>query len=145
MCPFRSSFLERLVPTNQHPPLLLNAIYSMSARFSNDPLFYTDPRRPYAAGEPFFNRAKKLLQNALDEPAVATVQSLLLMALGAAGSGKGSLGWLYTGMAIRMAQEMKMNIDYEDLPMVDKPLGWIDSETRRRIWWSCFTMVRSED
>ncbi|KAI9030447.1 hypothetical protein DFJ74DRAFT_471237 [Hyaloraphidium curvatum] len=44
-------------------------------------------------------------------------------------------------MAIRMAQEMKMNIDYEDLPMVDKPLGWIDRETRRRIWWSCFNMV----
>ena len=65
----------------------------------------------------------------------------VLLALGAAGSGKGSLGWLYTGMAIRMAQEMKMNVDYEDLPLVDKPLGWIERETRRRIWWSCFTMV----
>lgn len=129
------------MPYNKHPPLLLNAIYSLSARFSNDPLIYTDPRRPYAAGDPFFNRAKRLLQNALDEPAVSTVQALLLMALGAAGSGKGSLGWLYTGMAIRMAQEMKMNVDYEDLPMVDKPLGWIDRETRRRIWWNCFAMV----
>ncbi|KAI9030448.1 fungal-specific transcription factor domain-containing protein [Hyaloraphidium curvatum] len=93
----RSSFLENLIPTNQHPPLLLNAIYTMSARFSNDPLIYTDPRRPYAAGDPFFNRAKKLLQNAMDEPSVPTVQALLLLALGAAGSGKGSLGWMYTG------------------------------------------------
>ncbi|KXS20702.1 hypothetical protein M427DRAFT_51682 [Gonapodya prolifera JEL478] len=138
----RSSFYEKLIPHNQHHHLLLNSIYAVSARFSTDPTLLSSAKRPYEAGDTFFTRAQALLAECMNVSTVPTTQALLLLSLHAFGRGRFSQGWLYSGMAIRMAQELKMNVDYEDLPGLEKGVGWIERETRRRVWWSCFALDR---
>ncbi|KAJ1554383.1 hypothetical protein HK405_005227, partial [Cladochytrium tenue] len=94
-------------------PLLLNAMYSLAARFSAHPSIRLNKDAMYTAGEAFYVKARQLVDHYMDVPTTSTVTALLLLASYAAGSGRGSAAWMYSGMAIRMAQELKLNIEPE--------------------------------
>ena len=51
---------------------------------------------------------------------------------------------MYSGMAIRMAQELKLNVEpeFEEAYAASGRLSWLEKETRRRLWWSCFVLDR---
>ncbi|TPX32106.1 hypothetical protein SmJEL517_g04685 [Synchytrium microbalum] len=125
-------------------PLLLNAMYALAARYSTHPTVRTNPAALFSAGDVFYVRARELVDHYMDVPSATTVSALLALAMYAAGSGRGSAAWMYSGMAIRMAQELKLNVEpeFEEAYAASGRLSWLEKETRRRLWWGCFVLDR---
>ncbi|KAJ3155776.1 hypothetical protein HDU86_004246 [Geranomyces michiganensis] len=133
--------------TRNHQPFLLNSMYAIAARFSKNPNIACK-KNPFRAGETFYVVARNMVDRQLDSPHSSTVVGLLILALYAVESDRGSAAWMYIGLAIRMAQELKLNVD----PDSQRPLGypnpvaanenWIEKEAHRRIWWYCFVQDR---
>lgn len=76
--------------------LILNAIFCNACWYSDDPVVRQDSTK-------FFNRAKIILDETYHVSRVSTVQALLLMSHHQYAVGNYSGGWLYTGMATRIA------------------------------------------
>ncbi|ORX47777.1 hypothetical protein DM01DRAFT_1292516 [Hesseltinella vesiculosa] len=118
-------------------PLLLNAIYCLASRVSNDPRVIAEPGKPESAGELYFERAKLLLDNYYDVPSISTVQALLLLACHQQGTMKSARAWLYGGLAFRMALDLGLNRNCDHWHIPDD-----EKERRKRVFWCCFVMDR---
>ncbi|OZJ04391.1 hypothetical protein BZG36_02421 [Bifiguratus adelaidae] len=134
----RSTFLESLEdPVNQPPLLLLNAIYAIASRVYPDQRTRRRPDAPETAGDIFFDRAKRLLDDDYDMSRISTVQALLLMAIHQNGAIRTARAWLYAGMAFRMAHDLGLNRNCENWN-----IDPIEREIRMRVFWSCFILDR---
>ncbi|KAI9492146.1 fungal-specific transcription factor domain-containing protein [Zychaea mexicana] len=124
-------------PLEPISPLLLNAIYAVASRVSPDVRVRADPASADTAGDVFFERAKRLLDDYYDVPRISTVQALLLLATHQHGTMKYVRGWLYSGMAFRMAQDLGLhrNCDHWNIPPDER-------ERRKRVFWCCFVVDR---
>jgi hypothetical protein len=80
------------------PPILLNAIYAVASRVSNDPRVRSDPSLAGTAGDIFFERARILLEAEHDVSKISTIQALLLMSSHQHGAMRSTRAWLYNGM-----------------------------------------------
>ncbi|KAI9363282.1 fungal-specific transcription factor domain-containing protein [Pilaira anomala] len=118
-------------------PLLLNSIYAVASRISPDIRVRSDPASPDTAGDVYFERAEKLLDESYDLPSISTVQALLLLASHQHGRMKSARAWLYSGMAFRMAQDLGLhrNCDHWNIPPDE-------CERRKRVFWCCFVVDR---
>ena len=102
MCLYREYFLRDYHAGKgpYYSDLLMYAICSMGALSSGE----------IAAREwsdMFFNLAQQLLYgSALESPNLTTLQALILLGHREIGHGKTSKGWLFSGMAFRLAHEM---------------------------------------
>lgn len=102
--PFLPLFYKRRLastltsPLEPVSPLLLNAVYAVASRISDDPRVRADPQVSDTAGEIFFERAKYLLEDNYDVPRISTVQALLLLSTYQHGTMKYVRAWLYSGM-----------------------------------------------
>ncbi|KNC98295.1 uncharacterized protein SPPG_06691 [Spizellomyces punctatus DAOM BR117] len=125
-------------------PLLLNAMYCVAARFSKHPSIRKNPEMMYQAGDVFYAKARLLISQTVDVPTLDTVSALIMLMTYASGSGRASASWMYSGMAIRMAQSLKMDLDpdFQEVQDVFGPMSWFEKERRRRLWWCCFLMDR---
>ncbi|ORZ25346.1 fungal-specific transcription factor domain-domain-containing protein [Absidia repens] len=123
--------------TNPPSRLLLNAIYAVASRICSDERVRTTPDQPNTAGDVFFERARILLDFEYDDFKVSTVQSLLLMSSHQNGALKSIRGWIYSGMAFRMSQNLGLhcNCDNWDLTHEEK-------EERKRVFYCCFAIDR---
>ncbi|KAI8145589.1 fungal-specific transcription factor domain-containing protein [Fennellomyces sp. T-0311] len=124
-------------PLEPISPLLLNAIYAVASRVSSDIRVRSDPNSADTAGDIFFERAKRLLDDYYDVPRISTVQALLLLSTHQHGTMKYVRGWLYSGMAFRMAQDLGLhrNCDHWNIPPDER-------ERRKRVFWCCFIIDR---
>ncbi|CAO3650301.1 unnamed protein product [Cunninghamella blakesleeana] len=125
-------------PAEPISPLLLNAIYALASRVIDDDIrVRSDPNQPETAGDPFFERAKFLLDSYYDIPKISTVQALLLLSSHQQGMRKSARAWLYSGMAFRMALDLGLNrnCDHWQIPYDEK-------ERRKRVFWCCFVADR---
>jgi hypothetical protein len=52
---------------------------------------------------------------------------------------KCELGWLYSGMAFRMAFDLGIHLPSDKLQAFVKSLSTEDIEIRKRLFWSCYT------
>lgn len=99
--PFLPLFFRRQLFSAVEPgvtPLLLNSIYAVASRISPDVRVRSDPASPDTAGDIFFERAERLLDESYDKPSISTVQSLLLLASHQHGAMRSARAWLYSGM-----------------------------------------------
>ncbi|KAG1220418.1 hypothetical protein G6F35_006724 [Rhizopus arrhizus] len=138
--PFLPLFFQRRLFSSveqEVTPLLLNSIYAVASRISDDVRVRSDPAVPDTAGDVFFERAEKLLDESYDKPSISTVQSLLLLASHQHGAMRSARAWLYSGMAFRMAQDLGLhrNCDYWNLPPEE-------CERRKRVFWCCYVVDR---
>ncbi|CAO3663486.1 unnamed protein product [Rhizopus stolonifer] len=132
----KKTFIQAL-ERNQVAPLLLNAIYALASRVSSDPRVRTDPLKPETAGDAFFERARILLDLEWDSFKIYTVQALLLMSSHQNGALKTTRGWLYSGMAIRMSQNLGLNRNCDDWNITA-----VEKEERKRVFYCCFVLDR---
>lgn len=132
MCLYREYFLRdyRAGGGPYYSDLLMYAICAMGALASQD-----ETTRDLS--DMFSSRAQELLYgSALDSPDLTTLQALLLLGHRDIGRGKSSRGWVFTGMAFRLAQGMGLHLD---------PSHWqtphdsdIEREISRRAYWAAF-------
>ncbi|CAO3645024.1 unnamed protein product [Cunninghamella blakesleeana] len=124
-------------PKESLSPLLLNAIYAVASRLSNDVRVRSDPKSQDTAGDIFFERAKRLLDDYYDVPRISTVQALLLLSSHQQGAMKSARAWLYSGMAFRMALDLGLNRNSEHWNIAPE-----ERERRKRVFWCCFIADR---
>jgi hypothetical protein len=85
----------------------------------------------------FFNRAKSEIDSELSNRSLTSIQGLLLLATREAGSGRNSIGWVYSGMAIRMALDLGLHLDCTSLSQVGY-LSAEDYKVRNTTFWGCY-------
>ena len=102
----RDSFIDS-VRQSKVSALLLNSMCAMAARFSTLPILQGQPA--YIRGEPFCNKAKHLLVPLLNVPSFEVLESILMIAWMELATCHDVGLWMYTGMAVRMAEDMGMH------------------------------------
>ncbi|KAF9120876.1 hypothetical protein BGX30_002914, partial [Mortierella sp. GBA39] len=126
----RKNFMERHQQRPDLPHILiLNAIFCNACWYSDDPLIKQDSTK-------YFNRAKIILDETYHVSRISTIQALLLMSHHQHAVGNYSGGWLYTGMATRIAHDIGLHRqDFQ----VNEP---IEAEIRKRVWWAVYLADR---
>lgn len=96
----------------------------------------------WTAGDDFLLLAKSLLDNTYASSHPSTVQSLLLLGYREIGIGAMAQSWAYTGMAVRMAQDLGMHRAADKWARVG--MGQLfaarELQERKRIWWGCVVL-----
>ncbi|KAJ5503526.1 transcriptional regulator family: Fungal Specific TF, partial [Penicillium fimorum] len=115
---------------------LCYAMCSLGAAFETryHPSFVTFPK---SLGEYFGDRAKELLEIELDSPCVATVQALVILSSHEIGIGSDTRGWLYSGMALRLAFDLALHIDLSSY-VARGSVTAADAELRRTVFWAAY-------
>jgi hypothetical protein len=97
----------RLVRDKKVPAILLNSMCAMAALCSDLPVFQDRPA--YLRGEVFCNKAKYLLVPLLNMPSYEVLESILMITWMELATCHDVGLWMYTGMAVRMAEDMGMH------------------------------------
>lgn len=93
-----------LVREKKVPAILLNSMCAMAALCSDLPVFQGRPA--YLRGEAFCNKAKYLLVPLLNMPSYEVLESILMITWMELATCHDVGLWMYTGMAVRMAEDM---------------------------------------
>ncbi|OTA59696.1 hypothetical protein K449DRAFT_385014 [Hypoxylon sp. EC38] len=115
-------------------PPLIHAACALGALMSPD----ADIR---ALAPTFADSAENtLVRQGLATPRITSVQALLCCAFYEVGMGNLSKGWMYSGMAFRMGQDLGIQRDptHWGRPVRSTASYFFDDEFRRRIYWGCF-------
>ncbi|KAF7539671.1 hypothetical protein G7054_g2009 [Neopestalotiopsis clavispora] len=132
MCVYREFFLRDydIGVGRYYSEVLLYAICATGALASADPSML-------AMSEIFASQAEFLVYTSLDKPDLTLLQAMILLGYRFIGHGKASKGWLFCGMAFRLAHEMGLHLDPNNWgqsePVLDR-----DREISRRVYWSAF-------
>ncbi|KAG1752093.1 fungal-specific transcription factor domain-containing protein [Suillus lakei] len=135
-------------------PLLLLSMFSIAERYSpssslppsspppSSSLSLREPTPMWTAGDQYFNIAKTLLDSSYASSLPSTVQALLLLGYREIGIGAMAQAWVYTGMAVRMAQDLGMHRAADGWARADvgRLFGQRELQERRRIWWGCVVL-----
>ncbi|KAJ3165908.1 hypothetical protein HDU88_003783 [Geranomyces variabilis] len=124
----RDSFLRDV---ENESPMLLFALYAQISNYSPD-------ENVRHAASYFYQRARKLVPMHLENPTLSGLQGLAFLAAASMGQGLMSAGWMYLGMACRMALFLRLDVDPEELGS----FTWAEAESRRRIWWCIASLDR---
>ncbi|GIC94512.1 MFS transporter/fungal specific transcription factor domain-containing protein [Aspergillus udagawae] len=92
---------------------------------------------PRSLAEFFGDRAKILLEPELENPSLATIQALVILSSYEASCTRDTRGWLYSGMAMRLAFDLGLHLDMA--PYVER--GTIrseDAEVRCVTFWGVY-------
>ncbi|KAJ5465321.1 fungal-specific transcription factor domain-containing protein [Penicillium daleae] len=101
------SNVERL--PSYYSEVLVNAMCAIGAAFTTRVV----PELPMPMAEFFSSRAKALLEVEMDSPRVATVQALVVLSAHEAAFTRDARGWLYSGMAMRLAVDLGLHMNAE--------------------------------
>lgn len=130
-------------PSQRLSALLLLSMFSITARFSDMDQPQPAPGKMWEAGQEYQEGARTLLTKIFHRSRPSTVQALLLLGYREFGIGGMEQGWIYIGMAIRMAIDLGMNRNSDNwkihgAEMFDEE----ETQTRRQIWWVCILSDR---
>ncbi|KAF9015674.1 fungal-specific transcription factor domain-containing protein [Cyathus striatus] len=141
--PIDISSSPRPEPSQELTPLLLLSIFSLAARFSEDDMPYPDEGKMWEAGCAYFDRARDTLTKIFHASRPSTVQALLLLGFREFGIGSTEQGWIFIGMAIRMAFDLGLNCDSSRWKLHGRELfSPEERQTRSQIWWGCMVADR---
>ena len=80
-----------------------------------------------------------IISHCLTTPSPTTIQALLCLAFHEVGQGNASQGWLFSGMAFRMGQDIGFHQDPTRWILQDRSIVTPeDIEIRRRIYWGSY-------
>ncbi|KAL4914378.1 fungal-specific transcription factor domain-containing protein [Aspergillus aurantiobrunneus] len=92
---------------------------------------------PRSLAEFFGDRAKTLLESELENPSLATIQALVILSAYEASCTRDTRGWLYSGMAMRLAFDLGLHLDMT--PYVEKgTIPCMNYEVRRTTFWAVY-------
>ena len=124
--------------THYCTPLLVNAMLALGCHFTSYRGAREEPDDSATAGDHFFREAKRLIMenDEHEKPRLTTVQALALMSVREAGCAREAKGWIYSGMAFRMACDMGLNLDGG--PLASPHHGPGEEDVRLVTFWGCF-------
>ncbi|KAJ5109655.1 hypothetical protein N7532_002300 [Penicillium argentinense] len=122
--------------TSFYSEALRNAMCAIGSAFETrfHPTFVTFPK---TLVDFFGDRARSLLESELDCPSVATVQAMVILSSHEIGNGMDSRGWLYSGMAIRLAFDLALHIDMS-AHVCNGVISAADADLRRTVFWAAY-------
>ena len=120
-------------------PLLLTAILAYASRYSSRPELRADPADPNTAGEVLANQARTMLHQEYEAPTTSTVQAAALLGLYWASIDREGLGFMYIGMATRMAMNLGLHLDCT--PFASKGIiSEEEAEVRKIAFWGIYVL-----
>ncbi|KAI8627437.1 fungal-specific transcription factor domain-containing protein [Xylariaceae sp. FL1651] len=130
MCIYREFFLRDYDTGGgrHYSELLLFAICATGALATNESLL----------SDVFANQAQALLYPSLNNPDLTVLQALILLGQFEIGRGRPSKGWLFCGMAFRLAHEMGLHLDPNNWSNTGEPD--VEREILRRVYWAAFVV-----
>ncbi|SCN81513.1 related to pathway-specific regulatory protein nit-4 [Fusarium fujikuroi] len=135
-------FLEDLYITHSGryaSPLLLSAVLALAARYSDRVELRSNPLEQNTAGNALAEQAKMILFYESQAPKVTTVQATALLGLREIATDKEALGWMYCGMAARMAFNLGLHLDrshWVETGHITKD----EAEVGTIVWWGCYVL-----
>ncbi|RAH71467.1 uncharacterized protein BO66DRAFT_347538 [Aspergillus aculeatinus CBS 121060] len=132
----RAQNLDDDLDTPYYSFTLVNAMCAIGAAYEPryHPSLVTFPR---SLAEFFGDRAKVLLELELESPSLATVQALVILGGYEASCTRDTRGWLYSGMAMRLAFDLGLHLDMA--PYVAKGIIPLENaEIRRLTFWGAY-------
>ncbi|KAF8578646.1 hypothetical protein K439DRAFT_1638648 [Ramaria rubella] len=141
-CPSHLRSRDLTKPIKKVPRLLLLAMFTIAARYSNhEPL--PPEGKMWEAGCEFLDHAKLILNWTYDSPRPSTSQALILLAYREFGIGAISQAWIYMGMAIRMATDLGMHRAADRWERPGRVLFTeAEKSSRKRLWHCCVILDR---
>ncbi|KAK6369914.1 hypothetical protein LTS17_009364 [Exophiala oligosperma] len=118
-------------------PLLISAIFSLAARYSDRPELRSGSQDPNTAGDVLAEQAKLMLFHEVEAPTTSTVQAATLIALREFAVNKEASAWVHIGMATRMAYNLGLNLDCRHWVRL-KQISELEEEVRKVAWWGCY-------
>jgi hypothetical protein len=133
MCVYREFFLRDydMGTGRYYSNVLLFAICALGALSSADPSMTS-------VSDIFASQAEFLVYTSLDKPDLTLLQAMILLGYWFIGHGKASKGWLFCGMAFRLAHEMGLHLDPTNWEGPTEPSLNRDREILRRVYWAAF-------
>ncbi|GAP89351.1 putative CHA4-transcription factor [Rosellinia necatrix] len=130
MCIYREFFLRDYDTGGgrHYSDLLLFAICATGALATSESLL----------SDVFANQAEALLYPSLNYPDLTVLQALILLGQLDIGRGRASKGWLFCGMAFRLAHEMGLHLDPTNWNNTEDPD--VEREILRRVYWAAFVV-----
>ncbi|KAL3588304.1 hypothetical protein FPOAC2_10457 [Fusarium poae] len=120
-------------------PLLLFSILAFSSRYSRRRELRTDPDDGNTAGEAFAAQARTMLHHEYEAPTTTTVQAAALLGLYWACIDNEGLGFMYIGMASRMAMNLGLHCDCSSYA-VKSMITEDDVEARTVTFWGIYIL-----
>lgn len=120
-------------------PLLLLAIFAVASRYSDRPDVRLDSNEPDTAGESFAAQAKVMLHYELESPTMMTVQAAALLSIREMALDRESSGWVYCGLATRMAFNLGLHLDCSGA-VASGIISSDEAEVRSITWWGCYML-----
>ncbi|KEF58840.1 uncharacterized protein A1O9_03683 [Exophiala aquamarina CBS 119918] len=120
-------------------PLLLRCVLALAARYCDHPDARLDAQDSNTAGDVLAAQAKDILSAEIEHPSTSTAAALALLALREMSVNKESLGWIYIGIAVRIAYNLGLNIDCQTWVNQQK-ISEEGAEKRRITWWGCYLL-----
>lgn len=122
--------------------LLLNAMFSLSARFSTKGLSELEPKK---RGLRFAEKARAIYDHFVksdEKPSLRFLQGFVLLTFYDLTSKPSFQGWLSTGTCCRIAYSLSLHQIDKDPPINEDPLtnAWLEKEEKRRAWWAIYQM-----
>lgn len=103
-----SATLNHLLAANEAPPMLINAMCALAARYSTHPSL-CNAHAKSSAGEPFADKAKTFLAASLTFPSKSTTLAYLMLAWCEFAVNLDSAFWNYAGLAMRMSIDLGLH------------------------------------
>ena len=129
-CILDRDMLHRRLANGRLSTALICSIGALTARFSDHPYFEGITREKVCAK--FAERARIVMSDVFDEPNITTIQALSLLTIHEATSGGGARGWVYIGLAVRLAVSLELNKEPSD------HVSLAEQNERRRVFWALF-------
>ncbi|KAG1757862.1 fungal-specific transcription factor domain-containing protein [Suillus lakei] len=124
-------------PSQNVTRLLLLAIFAIAARYLDDNTT-TSVDAMWEAGNDYLAQARAALAQVYHSSRATTCQALLLLGHREFGIGSMEQGWLYIGMAIRMAQDLGLNRAADNWQLHGRKMFSLEeNQVRKHIWWGC--------
>ncbi|RDL30708.1 putative pathway-specific regulatory protein nit-4 [Venustampulla echinocandica] len=119
---------------------LVNAMLALGCHFTDSPKGCAHPGDTTTKGDAFFAEAKRLIveNDEYEKPSLTTIQALCLMSVREAGCGREAKGWVYSGMAFRLAQDMGLSLDSGGMTNSRESMDEQEIDARRVTFWGCF-------
>lgn len=120
-------------------PLLLTAMLALASRYSSRPELRTTPEDANTAGEMFAAQARTMLHYEYEAPTTSTVQATALLGLFWASNDREGLGFMYIGIASRMAMNLGLHSDCSSYACKGI-ISDEDVESRKIAFWGIYVL-----